>query len=456
MARRTAQRWLSGVGPVKRILALCLLLSTSQAGAQTNQFSGAAVGNVPIVNSAAFTVSSPVAHGAPVGTATASNTPTSWSITGGDLSEDFAISDSGVITFTAQGARDYDGATSLKSATLTLQATNAAGSGSGNYTVNVYADGSTHASGGCLAQQPSALDGETVRPPWKVAGIDYAVGVPCNIELKDPATIHMTGVSVTSTRVRCDKTSNVVLDGYDFALGAGRDVLFVGCPNGTVKNSKFNSGNGVFADGGSCGLTVEHVTFDQTAASASTSTAITSNCGGNNNFRWNYFLHMSQHVTELNGASTVTVFNYNFLEQSGTHDPRSHVNYSQFCVNLDAGTTINFNGSYQSAQVAGGTGYQIADGCGSGIKMTSPDVSYNTVYTFGRKPALSYLFYIDGGGSNVTTNGTMTSNYIDDTATLGGPGGGGPIGGGFLHGSQKGWTLTGNRNMANGRFVFKR
>jgi hypothetical protein len=445
--------------PVKRILALCLLLLTSQASAQTNQFSGAAAGSAPVVNSATFTVSSPVTNGGTVGTATASNSPTGWSIIGGDQSEDFAINNSGVITFTAQGTRNYDGATSLKSATLTLQATNAAGSASGNYTVNVYADGSTQASGGCSPSQPQALSAENVRPPWKVAGIDYMVGVPCNITLKDPGTFTWSGSGVCDVthppKLRCDNANGVVVDGYDFACCTVQTVVFVNSTNSVVKNSKFNGANGVFADGGSCGLTIEHVTFDQSAAPDTTTAAITSNCGGNNTFRWNYFLHMSQHVTELNGTSTVTVFNYNFIEQSGTHNPRSHVNYSQFCVNIDAGTTINFNGSYQSAQAAGGTGYQIADGCGSGIKMTSPDVSYNTVYTFGRKPALSYLFYIDGGGSNVTTNGTMTSNYIDDTATLGGPGGGGPIGGGFLHGSPKGWALTGNRNMANGRFIFK-
>jgi len=37
------------------------------------------------------------------------------------------------------------------------------------------------------------LSGYVVRPPWKVAGVDYAVGVPAGTALADPTTIFDTG-----------------------------------------------------------------------------------------------------------------------------------------------------------------------------------------------------------------------------------------------------------------------
>src|SRR5689334_13722464 len=71
-----------------------------------------------------------------------------------------------------------------------------------------YADGVSSAPAGAPIR-PTILNGYAVRPPWKVAGVDYAVG-----------------------------GSNVVLTGYDFSLGGGWEVIVQGA-NDTVRNSKF-------------------------------------------------------------------------------------------------------------------------------------------------------------------------------------------------------------------------
>ena len=102
-------------------------------------------GSAPVVQAATFSISVPASNGGSVGTATATNSPTGWSITAGDPSGDFAISSAGAITFTSQGATDYDGTSSLKSATLMLKASNSSGVGTGDNTVNAYADGSVNA-----------------------------------------------------------------------------------------------------------------------------------------------------------------------------------------------------------------------------------------------------------------------------------------------------------------------
>jgi hypothetical protein len=84
----------------------------------------------PVVTNAKFSVALPVTNGEMVGTVSATNNPTSWSITAGNSAGYFAIDSTGKITITAAGASGLaDGVFSL-----TAQATNASGSGSGAVT----------------------------------------------------------------------------------------------------------------------------------------------------------------------------------------------------------------------------------------------------------------------------------------------------------------------------------
>src|SRR5664280_2428907 len=82
-----------------------------------------------------------------------------------------------------------------------------------------YKDGCSGASAGVPAF-PSLLSGYTAQPPWNVAGVHYAVGVPSLIPLKDPTTAALpSGCSLNGTTVTCSGT--VTLDGYDFSLHNG-------------------------------------------------------------------------------------------------------------------------------------------------------------------------------------------------------------------------------------------
>src|SRR6185312_12130565 len=68
--------------------------------------------------------------------------PTSCSIIAGNKAGDFAISSSGVISVTAQGATDLNGSSDLSTYTLTITCSNAAGRSSPTkVAVNVYTDG---------------------------------------------------------------------------------------------------------------------------------------------------------------------------------------------------------------------------------------------------------------------------------------------------------------------------
>ena len=190
------------------------------------------------------TLSSLVLSGIPVGdkitdgtntfTATTGNTSVSvagWALS--KLSVTPAATGSFTLTATAteQGAA---GTTSSAAANNTVTAGAAVTTG--------YADGSSGAPAG-TPQLPSILSGYAVRPPWEVAGVNYAVGIPTGTALLNPATISMAGVSVNTTNHTVTVTgNNVTLNGYDFSLANGYEVIVEGA-NDTIKNCNFVVGS---------------------------------------------------------------------------------------------------------------------------------------------------------------------------------------------------------------------
>jgi hypothetical protein len=90
------------------------------------------------------------------------------------------------------------------------------------------------------AQHPALLNGYAVRPSWKVAGVDYAVG-PQGRALRIPTTQNLpTGVSLSSHAIYIEG-ANVTLDGYDLS---GLTVLVNDSASGTITITNC-SGNGV-------------------------------------------------------------------------------------------------------------------------------------------------------------------------------------------------------------------
>jgi hypothetical protein len=93
------------------------------------------------------------------------------------------------------------------------------------------------------APHPALLASYRTRPPWKVAGIDYPVGVPSGTTLTDWQSLSGPGITVradvTPPYVRVDDTSNVVISGVDFSLHDGAYLWFKNSPSLTVINSNF-------------------------------------------------------------------------------------------------------------------------------------------------------------------------------------------------------------------------
>ena len=122
---------------------------------------------------------------------------------------------------------------------------------------STYADGCAGAPVGGSVQEPGFFttyapqSGQhySVRPPWNVAGVDYAVGIPAATiaaGLADPTVSPPTGCSVTNNSgvysLHCQQIANLTINGYDFSLH-GCISLTIGnyqvSGTITIENSRF-------------------------------------------------------------------------------------------------------------------------------------------------------------------------------------------------------------------------
>ncbi len=99
-----------------------------------------------------------------------------------------------------------------------------------------------------------------VRPPWKVAGVDYRVGINTGVSFLNPNTISSSIATVSGPLGTNDNTNTLNLqqdatfDSYDFTLSGGYSINTNGF-NLTVTNSK-GSKTFVWAQGASVAKTV--------------------------------------------------------------------------------------------------------------------------------------------------------------------------------------------------------
>jgi hypothetical protein len=301
------------------------------------------------------------------------------------------------------------------------------------------------------AQRPTLLASYAKRPPWKVAGVDFAVGVPPMTTRTDWRSLSGPGIIVNTTAmppyVRVDSTSNVVISSVDFSLHGGANLLFINSPNPTVVSSKFGGTNltkisnaVIWADPNSPGLTVRYSTLDG-AGSGSGSTLVSVASAGTTTLEYNWFKNFSQHVLEESQSTAVSiavVYKYNLIEQGGM-TPGAHLNYLQFGSAAAASVVVAYNTSYQTPVVStpSGEGFQFyANGAGGSVKNVT--FAYNTMIATGGVPGRAMSYMNHGGGSQ--NAGIRHDNYVDPTAAYG------PL----YPGAFTGWTSSNNYLMTTG------
>lgn len=296
-------------------------------------------------------------------------------------------------------------------------------------------------------QKPELLTSYVKRPPWKVAGVDYGVGVPADTVLTDWRDLRGPGISIVDNLVRVDNTNGVHIDSVDFSLHGGAILLFVNSPRGVVTNSKFQSTSSageINADEQSPDLTVQFCTI---AGGADGSSLISAH--GNVVVQYNWMRDFPQHAVEI-GGTTNLIYRYNLIENGGTV-AGAHLNYLQMMgSNVTNAVVIAYNTTYQTRQAASGEGFQlyISDGTNSGV-LVNPTFAYNTMIAKGRL-AMSYMLH---GSSRYATSkphstpiegiATAHHNYFDTTGAYGA----------FYPGSVLKWSLVENWNMITGRGI---
>ena len=311
-----------------------------------------------------------------------------------------------------------------------------------------YADGAANAPAG-TPQLPNLFSSYAVRPPWEVAGVDYAVGVPAGTVLKDPAVAGNmpAGVSVsTSAHTVYVTGNNVTLNGFNFSLEGGWSILIEGGVSGTtIENCDFvvgtNNQSPINALGGSSNLTLLDNSF---------------NCGGSSNLgsaladavfyqgtgtfiaEYNYFSNTYGHMIDfVGGASVVTVtpiVEYNVFEGWGM-GAGSHGNpwYMDGNDNITNGV-FNFNTIVQPSGVVGGNPALALPSGESGVTITNTTLENNVAVQL-VSGGISYIF---GGGG--TSNNIIQDNYYDPTGTFG------TFAGPYVASD----TITNNVDMVNG------
>ena len=218
------------------------------------------------------------------------------------------------------------GLTASTTYTYTVQAYDAAGnvspsSNTATSTTGTWQDGFAGAPSG-TAQYPNLLQGYGARAPWRVAGVDYPVGIPSGTSLSDPYP----GGSVAPALVAlgcayndsqfplmiCSGVNNITISGYDFTLHGGISLLLQG-NNATVKNSKFNSVSYTgFIDVEGAGVTVENNEFTLAYGGAG---ALYYRGSGSAPvvFEYNYMHDMYGDAVGINGSASSVTIKYNVV-----------------------------------------------------------------------------------------------------------------------------------------------
>lgn len=398
---------------------------------------GSQAGGTPVVTAATFSPSTPVSSGGSVGTASCSANCSgiTWSITSGNSSGDFAINSStGAITFTSTGQTDWPGTSSLQTASLTVQASNGA-AGSNTITVNGFADGSPNALTG-TAPFPSILSGYTARAPWKVAGVDYAVGIPTGTTLVDPATVSCAGGSGCAgcpSGVSCNSTNhewtvsgaNVTLTSWDFSLEGGWQVI-PNANNLTITKCNFKIGanaNPIINQIGGSGLTLTYSVLDANGLADSLNNGIItlgSYLGQSATVEYNLIKNANQDSIDYGFTN---VIKYNVIANTG-QSVGGHNDWVQKGNGGSVGATINdivnFNLIVQQSGTSQGIGFLSCCTTSGSFTLNSFDASFNSIVTANGQPSYAFATQFSGtvsGGNSggLSGAGSYTYNYIDPT-----------------------------------------
>jgi hypothetical protein len=243
--------------------------------------------------------------------------------------------------------------------------------------VTTAGDGSANAPAG-VAQKPNLFTGMKVRPPFKVAGVDYAVGIPAGLTLKNPASIAMAGVSVdTGSKVVTVTGANVTLTGYDFSNW----TVETSSANTRIIQSKFFVGP-VVGLRGSSNLYVGYCVIDANNTQGSVWGGLISTWSDGLTVEYSWLKNGAGDLIQQVGDNTSSIIiRYNLLEQAGM-GAGAHGDYTQLAgpskvLKMIGNTAVQSGGTTQGLMTEYAASGEISNNVmvGSMSYATSLDLS---------------------------------------------------------------------------------
>lgn len=263
--------------------------------------------------------------------------------------------------------------------------------------------------------------------PWLVSGVDYFAGLDPAFTLTPASSAAVSGCTVNSgaspPNITCTGTGKI-LDKIDFTVSNGYVVIFNGCTNCGITNSKFGGTNYnnppltstiiVLTNTASPGFTFTGNDFDGGCSTTSGASQLLLQGGGTTIYQHNYSHRRPQHVLEFSTNSGVLNRAWNLIEGGGC-SVSSHGNILQWGGGAATPTvrfeTFNWGpNTYAGLQSEVYQFYQFNPGT-----MTNPVLKYGTIIVPSTaNPGISYATHWWADPPTIRSGiMTMTNMYMD-------------------------------------------
>jgi len=359
-------------------------------------------------------------------------------------------------------------------------------------------DGSINAPTG-TPQYPTLLNGYAARPPWKVAGVDYRVGIKTDVTLLDPATLPSGSYGTSTPGIYAESTStesgnagvvwligdNNVLNGYDLSLVTAHSntaswIIISKGNNNTITNCnlKVNAATSIdpnrymicspIGHGAQSfsGLTITNCVIDGNAGSEHASVNYAATVVWDQNrlvCEYNWFKNSPNDIIDFFGDCLIQ---WNLFDTEALHNTGSDADGIQTdngTQSSEGGTMtplVNFNTFYQPAYVTGNDSTRVAQS-GFGFQSQSNgsgtvDASHivngtlnnNTLVILGKTNVGLGLGVGGSDSANNTVSGTsIQNNYLDITGITA------QGGVSILVNNDTGSIIANNINMSDGSTI---
>ena len=295
----------------------------------------------------------------------------------------------------------------------------------------------------------------TRRPPWKVAGVDYRVGVQSGVVLKPIGQIHNPNVQVdTANRIIRMSGHDYTVDGFDFSGW----TLYIQAQRVIIQNCKSTQPRAfaVFAPNTDpapwfpMDITFRYCEMSGFGVQSLNDlwSFIALRGGGTMVVEYCWLTHSCAHIYETTlSANSRGIFRYNLETEIGTGDPVNHVNFTQvWGGSSSAQHLFTFNCMVNHRQFAGGQMVQVAGtnslvANNTMLALTTPEPGFS-----GGTEGISHMFD-PGHAGEFVTGCVIRDNYIDNSG----------VAFDVFHSNaaKPSITVTGNKNMLNGKTINK-